>query len=95
MGREVALGQDQDARSAVWFELVKSLAHYVEPTPFSDSLHNLFEMDPSRHPHTRDVPDEMALHLSFYGLFILYTTRITAPTRYNMPKYIWPGLAYC
>jgi hypothetical protein len=72
MGRKVTLGQDEDARDAMGFKLVKSLGHYIEPTPFSDSLHNLFEMDPSRDPHTRDVSDEMELHLHFkdYSFYI-------------------------
>ena len=63
MSREVALGQDEDARRPMWFKLVKSSIYYRKPAPFSDSIHNSLQVTRLGDPDPADVSDEV-FHLS-------------------------------
>ena len=62
MGREVTLGQDQDARRPMRLKLVKSSIYHRKPALFSDSIHNVLKVAGLGHPHPVNVTDEV-LHL--------------------------------
>ena len=60
MCTEVTFGQNKYTCCSVGFKLVKSSGNYVEPTLFSDSIHNIFEMPHFGDPNTLYVTEEMS-----------------------------------
>jgi len=61
---KVALRKHENSGRSVRLKLVKSLGHYVEPTPFSDSIHNSLKMRSFGYPDAFDMSDEVFHFLS-------------------------------
>lgn len=57
----MAFGKNEDPRRSLGFKLVKGVAHNSEFVPFSDSVHNPFEVLGFGDPHTFDMSDEMLI----------------------------------
>ena len=72
MSTKVALGEDENTCCSVRFKLMKSLGHYSEPTPFSDSSHYSFEMFTFGNPYTFYVSNKMKKsHYLILRIFLL------------------------
>ena len=64
---KVPLQKHENSRGPVRLKLVKGSAHYCEPAPFSDLIHNFLKMRSFGDPYAFDVSDEV-IHLVTLGV---------------------------
>jgi hypothetical protein len=67
----MTFSEDKDPRCSVRFELVKSSGNDCKPAPFSDPIHNIFEVFGTCDPYTVDVSQNM-LHSTLRVLYFIY-----------------------